>query len=162
MSIEVTIFLGVISGILTALLLFVVGVLVNRSFLPWYRSLIYSGIDVSGVWKHEINVRSNRTQISTFKIKPNAHSIKGKASVSKYDEKQNLLSTEDFYVKGKIKDRLVHITLEPTDKKRLGIITYLVEVVGSGNIMKGWSTWYSIINEELLSVKATIERPERR
>jgi hypothetical protein len=50
MSITDSIFVGVINGILTSALLFIVVQIIRKIVIPWYQSLIYRGTDINGDW----------------------------------------------------------------------------------------------------------------
>src|SRR5277367_4995393 len=46
----IEIFIGVLSGIVTTLLIFTVSWIFNNGIAPWYQRLIYKGVDISGDW----------------------------------------------------------------------------------------------------------------
>ena len=62
-----------------------------------------------------------------------------------------VLSPEDMILDGQLKDRFLCAKVEFVNKARLGISSRLLEVVGDGSSMKGWSTWYDIGLKEITS-----------
>ena len=45
-----SIIVGIVSGLITGSLLFLLGQLFRKAFIPWYREFIYDGILVGGTW----------------------------------------------------------------------------------------------------------------
>ncbi len=44
---------GVVAGLLTSPLLFVLGLFFARILIPWYQDLIYQGVDLHALWTEE-------------------------------------------------------------------------------------------------------------
>jgi hypothetical protein len=133
--------IGIISGIFTAAVIQLLLLIFNRVLLPWYRQLIYSGIDISGTWTEELNFDNGNKQTLTAELNQNADSISGNIVLAKTKNGEHY-KTEAMSLEGRLKDRLLNCVLKHTDKKRLGISTLLLEVVGDGKKMKGQTTWY--------------------
>lgn len=55
MSLSETIVLGVVSGILTLVFIFLCVIIFTKIVIPWYGSIIYSGIDLSGLWEEVVD-----------------------------------------------------------------------------------------------------------
>ena len=43
---------GVVSGILTSGLLFLLGLIFTRIVVPWLEALRFQGVDLSGIWRY--------------------------------------------------------------------------------------------------------------
>jgi len=136
-----SIYLGIVSGILTSAILFVVVKLFNDSFMPWYRQYLYHGINISGTW----HCHSALTQKIVLELDQNCQFIKGNAIVVKDDEhrEEGRDSIRIFHVSGEIKDRFILLTMNSKDKKRLGILSLLMEVSGDGTVLSGTSSAYN-------------------
>jgi hypothetical protein len=134
---------GVVSGIVTAVILYLLLILFNRIVLPWYRQLVYQGVDIAGKWEEHLDFGNGKTQVITAELTQKANSITGNVTIVKAANGQ-ITRTEIMFIKGTIKDRLFSATLIPVDKKRVGMITTLLEVVGDGGRMSGWASWYDV------------------
>lgn len=137
---------GVVSGILSALLIIVIGAMIQRVVLPWYRSVTYSGVDISGEW-HCID--PSMAQEITFNLTQKANIVSGFATFTWDHDDTDLQHREfevvrNFNVSGFIKDRFVQLTLRHIDSKRIGIHSYLLEVCGDGRKMEGIFSFYSV------------------
>lgn len=132
---------GVISGIITAAVLHFMVLLFNRIVLPWYRQLVYRGVDISGKWEEHLDFGNGNTQIATAELTQRANAITGSVTVVKTSNGL-ITKTEILSIKGTIKDRLFNANLTPLDKTRVGIASSLLEVIGDGARMRGCSSWY--------------------
>ena len=146
MDITGSIIIGVISGITTSTLVYIIVLVFNRIVIPWYQDLIYKGVDISGEWKSEIDYGIlgppfGAKGLFVLKLNQKAHSVKGSATGIVKRDGQETVTT--YNVEGEIGDRILHLTLKCSDKQRLGIYTELLEVSGHGNVMQGWTNWYS-------------------
>jgi hypothetical protein len=77
-----TVFWGVVAGILTSALLFILGVITTKIILPWYQDLIYKGADLQGVWVSEFDYDGYKYQFKT-ELKQNAHRLSGTTTITK-------------------------------------------------------------------------------
>ncbi len=141
MSNSETIILGIISGVITSAVIYLLVIIFNNIVLPWYRALIYCGVSIDGTWKEELDFENGNTQVSTAELTQKANAISGNVTIVKSSNGQ-ITETTIMSLNGIVKDRLFNAKLIPVDKKRVGIITVLAEVVGDGSRMLGQSTWY--------------------
>ena len=52
--------IGIISGILTSILLLLAANFINKILIPWYQTLIYRGVNISGTWIARFETVNNR------------------------------------------------------------------------------------------------------
>ena len=125
------IIIGVLSGVLSAVFVFLVGLFIKVVVIPWYQTIIYSGVNISGEW-HIID--PSLAQEITLNLTQKANQISGAAFFIWDHEEDNTLRgyevVRNFKVEGRIQDRFVQLILTHTDSMRLGINTYLLEVCG--------------------------------
>ncbi len=69
------IIIGVVSGIITAAIIWSLAQVVKKNVIPWYRKMIYKGFDVSGTWVQPIDDR--HTQTGEFILKQRAEQLEG-------------------------------------------------------------------------------------
>jgi len=124
--------------------------LFNRIIVPWYRQLIYRGVDISGKWEERLDFGNGYAQTVTAELIQKANGITGSATIVK--TRQGLITkTEIFSLKGTIRDRLFNATLTPVDNTRVAIASSLLEVVGDGARMSGCSSWYDSSSANILT-----------
>jgi hypothetical protein len=138
-----TIILGVVSGLLSGYLIYFFSVFLKKIALPWYKRIVYSGIDLSGTWIIESD-KYDRRDI-TIEIKQNAGDI---SAISTHvlrkpaqNERSEIIRT--YLLNGSLKDRFIILTGRPNDPTRIGALTFLFEVVGDGKTLKGVGSAYS-------------------
>lgn len=137
---------GVASGVMSAILIIVAGVVIQRIVIPWYRAITYSGVDISGEW-HCID--PSMAQEITFNLTQQANTINGAATFTWDHDDTDRQPREfevvrSFKVSGFVQDRFVQLTLRHINPKRIGINGYLLEVCGDGRKMEGIFSFYSV------------------
>ena len=132
---------GVVSGILTTVLLFLLSRLLENIVFPWYRSLVYRGVDISGHWSNEITFGNGVTQTAVAEIEQKAHFVHGTVAVTKTKDGQHY-DTKSLRLSGQIKDRLLSCHIQPSSNSEIAAANLLLEVVGNGATMKGATAWY--------------------
>lgn len=150
---------GIIAGIGTAAVLFVINKLFNNTFVPWYRKLMYQGFNIAGKW------HSNSLPVQKIVLELNqvCQFIKGKATyVLETEEEHDIDTIRTFDVTGEIKDRIVILNLKHTDPSRLGFVTFLLEVAGDGTLIEGVSAAYSPATNGISSSSFSFYRDERK
>lgn len=141
MSNSETIILGIVSGIITSAIMYLIIVIFNHIVLPGYRAFVYRGVFIDGTWEEVLDFENGNAQISTAEITQKANSIAGSVTVVKSTNGQ-VTKTEIMTLCGTLTDRLFNATLVPVDKRRVGIIVVLLEVIGDGGRLRGSTTWY--------------------
>lgn len=164
-SITWSITVGIISGLLTAVILLILRNLFFDSFLPWYRQIMYKGVDLNGSWFSYSNA-----QKTLLELKQHSDTISGKATVQlmkefipeKHIEAIHIDDIRTFDIEGDISERFVHLKLRHTDRNRLGMLILLLQVEGDGTKLTGQGCWYSPGTSTIMSGKRTFHRDETR
>lgn len=132
---------GVVGGVLTTALLFIISRFLETVVFPWYRTLVYRGVDISGKWKNELAFNEGRTQTLLADIYQKAHAITGTLTIVK-SKNGKTLDTKKLRLSGELKDRLLLCTLHPTSNTEVAAVNLLLEIVGDGSTMSGFTAWY--------------------
>jgi len=136
-----TIILGVVTGIITSAIIYLLVLIFNRIVLPWYRSFIYRDVIIQGSWEETLDFGHGNTQVATTELVQKADAISGNVTVVKSAHGQ-VTRTEIMTLVGTIKGRLFNATMIPVAKTRVGLNTVLLEVFGDGGRMRGSTAWY--------------------
>jgi len=134
--------IGIISGIITAALIYLITEIFRKILIPWYRQMIYRGVDISGEWMNEINLETGNRQTISASIIQKANKISGEITIVKNRNGKQYGSIEMFNMTGELRDRFLYAIIRPTDPKRIGIASLLLEIVGDGSKMRGATAWY--------------------
>lgn len=149
-SMLLSIFIGVVSGVLTTLILFGSGQLLNKIIIPWYRKMKYIGLDISGQWFESHNYEDILLQESSITIYQNAEKIKGEIIlIKKHIETNKEIEAKIFYFHGAFYNNFLNITCWNKDKKKIGIHNYLMNLRRDGGEMEGIKTYYDIGTQEI-------------
>lgn len=74
-----------------------------------------------------------------------------KTNLTKNSSQDVETQLKSYKLKGELKDRFLTLTGRNTDNKSLGVNAILLEVIGDGKTMKGFSSRYSITSKEIKS-----------
>ncbi len=151
-NIILTIFIGVLSGILTSILIWIAIKTVRNILIPWYQQTIYRGINISGIWtaKHEFVGGVVSTQI--LEISQKGHSIKG-TLISNNKSKSREEETAYYFISGEIFDNFVDIEYNIRDKKYIGRGSLLLKVKNGGDTLEGGVVAIERFSTEVISVE---------
>ena len=150
--------IGVISGVITSALIYLLVQIFSKIVLPWYRELVYNGIDISGEW---FCYGQELEQRAKYDIKQQASQINGDATYMHSDDHDHSMEKiRTFKITGFIKERFVQLTLIHSDKSRLGLVSYLLEVVGDGRRMIGAGSHYGVDSFTIETVNIIFSRFE--
>lgn len=157
MSASENIFIGVIAGILTSAFLFIGAKLFNSVVLPWYRELIYKGIDLDGTWISELTNEANdlllRHEIS---LRQSAHDIEGESVTTKKNPAESATVIQD--IRGHTWEGYVVLTLMPKDRKRTSYGIAFLKVCNIGRSLEGYLVYRDGIGDNAVSMPVRFER----
>jgi len=147
MNVSTSIITGVVSGIITYLVLFCLAKVFRNLVLPWYQSLIYQGKKINGTWTgYRAEVQNGRyiaddLSRSTINLKQKANKITGEILVTRQISGKDCRKI--FIIKGSFKDNVLIINLKVKDRSRMGGGTYIMCLAEDGQKMKGKHTYVS-------------------
>lgn len=164
-SLTFNIVAGIVTGLITAALLLVLRSLFFGSFLPWYRHVMFKGFQLDGSW-----YSVKRSQKVLLELNQNCEKITGKATVHlskdsfgpKIQERLQIDDIRTFDVMGEVFERFVILRLKHTNRSRLGIVTYLLQIDGDGTKLTGQGSWYAPIGSGIQSGSEVFYRDESR
>lgn len=148
------IFWGVLAGVVTSFLLFVLGLVFRGIVIPWYQALIFEGIDLEGLWGSTKNV-SGATYDYTLILHQKAHRVSGSMRILKRssqpatpsgysgtgDDEQEFKVQgsydQEFKVEGSTWEGYVTLSMKSDDRKSLSFATSLLRVSNRGRYLIG-------------------------
>jgi hypothetical protein len=151
MSIALSIIIGVIAGVTTSAIVYMIVRIFNKIIVPWYQQITYNGLDISGVWKEFHDYEGLMTQESTIFLKQKAHSINGRIILVKKVKNEEIFDTKSFDFKGDFYDGFLNITCTNVSRRQIGFHNYLLRILNDGNKVNGIKSWYDIGFEKIVS-----------
>jgi hypothetical protein len=141
MTIHENIFIGVFSGVLSYALIALVATAFNHIIIPWYRKLIYSGADISGIWK-STQVDNGIKETLVMEITQKAEHVECLLTITKQIS-EDAVELKAIKLKGIFQNRFLALNGKNTNRQHLGVNVLLLELVSGGKKMVGYETWYS-------------------
>ena len=142
---------GVISGVVSAGILFITRTLIVGHLLPWYHDWVYRGINVDGEWHASAFSMAQDIKIT---IRQRAGAISGDAFFSRRPEEgyKDIEESRQFVIEGRIQDRYVTLTLSHQNRQRIGVVSILMEPIYDGRQLQGIMSFVSIRDNNLDSI----------
>ncbi len=126
---------GVLSGLVTTLLVFVVIRYWKGVLIPWYENRIYKDIKIAGEWE-TTGEEKDEVFHETAKIQQHAHRVWGDIIYKKDDE----LITYEF--EGEFKNLIFTARYSVKGQNDLDRGTFTLMIRNNGNVLKGHYAWY--------------------
>ncbi len=143
MDIYKSVIVGVVSGILTTALIWLVVKTFIKIVIPWYQSIIYRGIDLNGDWFgiESVGKKENfpKHYEHSIDIKQTGHVVKGSISVKNVFDDESDNSISEYIFQGEISDNYLLISYSRKNRTKMGMGAYLLKVTGQGDFLIGSS-----------------------
>lgn len=148
--------IGVISGVLTALVIWVCVLVFNHLFLPWYRRWVYTGLDISGEWWLYI---FEGTQDAKLNLRQHGERLTGECVFIAKEGTSYFERTRSFVVSGIIVNQFVQLTYRYADRTRLGLGTLLMRITRDGQYISGHVSMYDVMTSNIEAAACWATRP---
>ncbi len=150
--------LGIVTGILTTVILFTIKALWTGKVFPLIEAIRYRGLKIDGVWEGEHVDEKSRSE-SRLTLKQKAHRLSG-AFTFKYlgPDKEFTL---DFDVDGAVWEGFLTLNFSPSDRRITSCATSLVKIKGGGSVMAGAFLFRNADIDDVGVVPFTLRRYER-
>ena len=135
MNYYISILLGVISGILTAVLIWVVYALFYKKiFLPWLETILYKGIIIRGKWNNRETKGDGKTYEMILDIQQSGYNIKGTFFAGSRTDREDI---SYYSFSGQIINEYIVADYKVTSRERLGMGAFLLKVEAGGKSLLG-------------------------
>lgn len=158
MTILETVFLGIVSGILTTTLLYLFGLLISKHFVPWYQKFTYKGVDISGIWVANLTSTNGVHGSLEMHLFQNAHELKGDMTIVQGRDVDNPTQVTNLAIVGNIWEGFIILNQQSKDRSRLSYSTSLLQVLNGGIRLKGVYCFRSIQTDMIESQDIKWER----
>jgi len=157
MGTQESIFIGVISGILTAILIYAVSWLWVKVLTPKYQNFRYQGADISGSWFAEYNDEGNKVR-STFSavLTQNAHKVTGSLQFSfvSPDRKFSI----DYNVSGEYWEGYLNLMCRSKDRKVFSHASMFLKLINGGTGLLGQFCFRNAFEDKVENMVLGLDR----
>ena len=147
-NISSSIILGVVSGILTSLLIWLILQLFKNLLLPWYQTITYQGLKISGTWIGLYTVTENPSTTDDpdyiINIEQRGHVVQG--TLIRNKNQGGTRDPKEFKFNGTFRDGNLVFTYKPKDDTRLGLGAYVLMLTDDGRKFSGSSVYVASNN----------------
>lgn len=153
-----SIVLGVVSGVVTAVLMFLIGALYRTQILPWYKSVTYRGVDISGAWVANADRGESLKAKFELLLDQKAHQLSGSAVIIQGSNLSSPSSIVNMEVSGSVWEGFVTLNMQSKDRTRLSYSTSLLRVINGGTKLEGSYLFRSIKDDQIQAQELKWER----
>lgn len=161
MTILETVILGVVSGVTTAALLYLLSLLIKNHFIPWFQQETYKGVDINGSWNAKVESQGTHGNME-MNIVQNGHNLKGDLTIVQGQDINNPSNVTNLTMRGNIWEGFVTLNYQSKNRSRLSYSTSLLQVLNGGIRLKGVYCFRSIQTDKIESVEIRWERKEQK
>jgi hypothetical protein len=151
------IFLGVISGVITAMLFYVGSRFVEHTIKPWAKQVRYDGVDIEGVWiDRDSDAVTSTTSETTLTLDQSARDVRGTYSL-RFRSPSNSFDLH-MTVSGELWEGYVSLTMRPVDRTVTSVSTALFKVDGGGVSLRGVMAFRNVNSDKVETMPVNLMR----
>ncbi|MFA5169714.1 MAG: hypothetical protein WC386_01770 [Candidatus Paceibacterota bacterium] len=156
-SILIAIITGVISGVITAVIIQFIIRFFNNTVIPWYQTIIYKGVNISGTWEGfqaemiGSDYVPEQESESTINLEQKGNRISGELLLTKQpngDKCRKSFKLDGFFI-----DNILTLRNEVKENRTMGVGNILLKLGDSGNKLKGKHTFLSAYDWSTISTR---------
>lgn len=150
--------LGIVTGIVTTVLLFLMRAFWANTLAPALRALQYKGLKVDGTWEGRAKDQMGQSE-SRLLLKQRAHALSGNFTFKfSGDDKEFTL---DYDVTGAVWEGYVTLNFVPSDRRITSSATALLKIRGGGGVMGGTFSFRNADKDDVEVIRFDLARHER-
>jgi hypothetical protein len=147
---------GYVGNLLATLTGVAISLAIYKLLIPWYRTIAYQGVDISGTWSMSANPTHRRDV--TWELRQRAATVSGISTHVANTSVATADRVRTYRLEGRIVNRFLTVTGYPIDPRRMGCISYIVEILGDATKMVGQGSGYSTVECRMIGGECTLTR----
>jgi len=149
------IFVGVLSGVLTSVLLFFVYEFWIKVIFPWYQTTRYQGADISGSWFADQTFEDSKNSFSLV-LKQSAHVITGSLQFT-YTSPQRRFNI-DYSVSGEYWEGYLNLSCRSKDRRAYSHASMFLKLINNGTGLLGQFSFRDATKDQVTTVPIGLDR----
>jgi hypothetical protein len=143
--------IGIVSGLVTSVIIFFAQVIYFKALQPWLEELLYRDLRVEGRWLVEYPEAKEFTE--AVELKRQGHRVNGTIVVTGGPDHGRV-----YIVVGTFKNLILTLSFAGQDATRLDRGTYTVKTTKNGQNLLGFSTFYQDDEDAIICMKCNWTR----
>ncbi len=146
---------GIVTGILTMVILYLIKVLWDAKLRPFLSEVRYQGVKVDGRWNGQSKDETHQADSNLF-LTQSAHSLAGTFNF-KFKNKEKDFEI-DFVVNGYMWEGYLTLNFKPRDRRVTSYATTLLKLHSGGNVLLGEMVFRNVEEEKVSNVPLFLVR----
>ena len=143
--------IGVVSGLVTSVIIFVLQMGYVRVLRPWIEELLYRDLMIEGSWLGEYP--ENEDLKETVQLVRKGHRVTGTITVTAGPDVGHV-----YTIEGSFKNLILTLSFAARDSRRLDRGTYTFQAQDNGRCLLGFSTFYQDHEDAIACMKSIWKR----
>lgn len=144
------IIVGLASGLLSSLIVFLSATFVNDSIVPWFQRRFYRGLSVSGIWRGD-RKDGDRNYGFAIEIRQSGYALSG--TFNAVNTNADGTQTNKLYgVVGTIVNNCVFLNYEPMSSRIYGGGSFVFQIYSAGRELRGGMLYMRTKSSEIKAV----------
>ncbi|HAT8558509.1 TPA: hypothetical protein I7221_21325 [Vibrio vulnificus] len=158
MNIHESIIFGVLSGVLTAMFIFIVKEFWLKVLLPWYQDFKYQGADISGSWFAEYEFNEPDVTKSTYSVVlvQNAHKVEGSMQFTFVSENRKF--NVEYKLEGQYWEGYLNLSCRSKDKKMYSHGSMFLKLINNGSGLLGQFNFRHAFEDKVVTFPLGLDR----
>lgn len=152
-----SIFLGIIAGVITASVIFLMKEIWCKSLLPLYQNIRYQGADITDSWSYESTNEENSSNVTfSLALKQNAHKVTGSMHFSKKNKIGQL--NHDYELVGEYWEGYLTLNARSKNRKIFSNGAMFFKLSGNGKVLDGYFSFRNSMEDNVSSRPLVLSR----
>jgi len=152
-EISLNLMLGVVSSILTLILVWFFRVIWEAKIKPWYEERLYKGSEITGEWETEVEYADGDKNKLIYNLTRKSVRVEGEARCI-----QGVSEDMRWKLDGYFENLILTLTYRALDRTKLDKGSITLMLVKNGACLDGYLSYYSDNGNCIKSVKMTLNR----
>jgi|GEM_PF-5312655 len=146
---------GILSGIFTTGLLWLVNDVYLKIVLPWYKETTYTGAEISDTWESIVTYKNDEKNKLIYQLERSHTKVKGIAKCLEGNE-----INREWYLNGYFENSILTLTYHCLDKTKIDKGSITLMLINNGSTLEGHINYYSDKDHTIKSVAVEFTRKE--
>jgi hypothetical protein len=143
-------YVGIISGIITTMLIYFINEIIKKIFIPWFEEKVYKDVKLEGSWSGKVKYEDSTIEEFTINIERVSHAISG-VIISK-------MTGKIYQINGEFRNSILLFSYDGTNKDEIDRGNFVLILKNNAKELDGYITYYRTNKHIIESYKLVLKK----